>query len=63
MLISSADGLLRGEGVEAVSSTVSMEDCIDLALIRPSTGSAHGQGPSASRAHVQSEVAVGVTSQ
>ena len=26
-------------------------------------GSAHGQGPSASRAHVQTEVAVGVTSQ
>ena len=28
----------------------------------PAVGSAHGQGPSASKAHVQSEVAVGVMS-
>ena len=31
ILISSPDGLLRGDGVRAVSSTVSMEDCVDSA--------------------------------
>ena len=31
MLIASEGGLLRGGGVEAVSSTVSMDDCIDSA--------------------------------